>query len=116
MTNHETNKRIFHNNLLLQDNGMITSGMYLQLLAPYPIERMMEGIPMVKSSYLAIVMKEPNIVPVIMIDKHIQGKQSSVAVLRGASIQIAHMIIIQTTYTGKNCDKQCPNNWTNTIN
>ena len=105
MMNHETNKRIFDRDLLLRDNGIIICGTYLRLLVPYPVERIMEGIPMVKLSYPAIAMKEPNSVPVIMIDKHIQGNQSSVAVLRGATIQIAQTTPIQTTRTGKHCDK-----------
>ena len=63
---------------------------------------------MVKSSYAAIAMKEANIVPAIMIDKHIKGKQSSVVVLRGATIQIARMTPIQTTCTDKHSDKQRP--------
>ena len=94
---------------------MIACGKYLRLLALYPVERMMEGISMVKSSYPAIEMKESNNVPAIMIDKDIQGKQSSVAVLRGATIQIARTTPIQTTCTGKYCNKQRPNDWTNPI-
>ena len=71
---------------------------------------------MVKTSYLAIAMKEPNNVPAIMIDKYIQGKQSSVAVLRGATIQIARTTPVPTMRTGKHCKNNVQTIRQNNIN
>ena len=60
MMNHELNKRIFHCDLLLRDNGKVACGPYLRLLAPYQVEGMMEGILMIKSTYPTIVMEVPS--------------------------------------------------------
>ena len=43
MMNHECNKQFFYRDQLLRNNGTITCGSHLRLLAPYPIEQMMEG-------------------------------------------------------------------------
>ena len=116
MMNNESNKRIFHRDLLLRDNGTITCGTYMRLLAPYPVERMMEGIPLVKTSYPAIVMERPANVPAIVVNSYIQGNNSAVAILRGAILHVTRTTPIQITCTGKHCDKQRPLDWTNTVN
>ena len=50
------NRRIFHRDLTLRDNGTITIGSYLQILAPEPVERNMQGIPLVKTFAMAVAM------------------------------------------------------------
>ena len=56
MMSNDMNRRLFHRDLLLRDNGTITVGSYLRILAPHPIERNMNGIPLLKSDYTAIAM------------------------------------------------------------
>ena len=112
----QTRESFVCRDLLLRDNGTITCGTYLRVLAPYPIERMMEGIPLIKTSYPAIVMERPEHIPAVTINSYIQGNASSVAVLRGAMLRVTRTTPIQTTCTGKHCDKQRPMDWTNTTN
>ena len=68
MMNHECNKQIFYRDLVLWDNNTIACGSHLWLLVMYPIEQMMEGIPLVKSSYPAIAMEIPKNKMAIAID------------------------------------------------
>lgn len=49
MITHEKNRRLFHRNLLLQVNGTITIGSYLRIIALLPVERNMQGIPLIES-------------------------------------------------------------------
>jgi hypothetical protein len=54
MMTSDTDKRLFHRDLMLRDNGTITIGLYIRLLAPHPIERNMQGIPLIKSFFLLL--------------------------------------------------------------
>jgi hypothetical protein len=115
MTN-EMNKRIFHRDLMLRDNGTITIGSYMRILAPYPIERNMKGIPLVKTHYPAIAMMVPIDLHSISINTYIQANQSSVALLKYCDVEVRRTTPIQTTCSGKHCDKQRPLDWCNNVN
>ena len=47
----EMNGRIFHQDLVLHDNGVIIIGSYLHVLAPHQIDRNMQGIPLIRTDY-----------------------------------------------------------------
>ena len=107
MTN-EMNKRIFHRYLMLRDNGTTTIGSYMRILAPYPIERNMQGIPLIKTHYPAIAMMVPIELPSICINTYIQANQSSVALLKNCDVKVRRTTPIQITCSVKYCDKQRP--------
>ena len=116
MMTSDMNKRLFHRDLMLRDNGTITIGSYLRLLAPHPIERNMQGIPLIKSFYPIIAMDSPSIINSIAVNNYIEGNQSGVAVLKNTEIFIRRTTPIQTSCLGKHCDKQRPTDWAFTVN
>ena len=111
MITNESNKRLFHRDLLLRDNGVITIGSYLQILAPLPVKRTMSGIPLVESYFPAIAMESPIRVSTIIINSYIERNKSGVSVLNNVSIRVKRITPIETTCTGKHCDKQHPMSW-----
>ena len=106
MTN-EMNKHFFHRDLLLRDNGIFTVGSYFKLNAPYPIERNMQGIPLVKSFMPAIVLEVQNNPPSAIT----VSNDSGVCLLSKAIVTIMRTTPILTTCSGKHCDKQRPLDW-----
>lgn len=115
MTN-DMNKRLFHRDLLLRDNGVLTIGSYIRLLAPLPVERNMQGIPLLNSYYPALAMEPPNQVSSIPINKYIEGNQAHCAFLKHVFVSIRRTTAVQTTCSGKHCDKQRPTDWAFTNN
>ena len=116
MMSSDQNKRLFHRDLMLRDNGVITIGSYIRVLAPLPIDRNMTGIPMIRTFFPVIAMERPAEVHLIILNSYIEANQSGVAILNDAILTITRTTPIQTTCTGKHCDKQRPLDWTNTPN
>ena len=111
MITNEMNNRILNRDIGLRDNGTLTIGSFLRLLAPYPIKRNMQGIPLVQSMPPAVVMETPEYVPAIPIVKNIPSKNTGVAVLKNVIVQVRRTAPIQTTCSGKHCDKARPMDW-----
>ena len=116
MITNDMNKRLFNRDILLRDNGTITVGTYMRVLAPYPITRKMKDIPLVNSFYPAIVIERPSRVYTVPVNTYIQANQSGVAVLKDVILSVQRTTPIQTTCSGKHCDKARPLDWCNTIN
>ena len=111
MITNEMNRRLFSRDTMLRDNCTVTLGTYLRLLAPYPITRNMKGIPLLQSMYPAIVMQTPSNVPSIQLNKYIQANQTGVAILKSIIVDIRRTAPVQTTCSGKHCDKARPLDW-----
>ena len=88
MITNDQNKRIFHRDLMLRENGNITVGSFFRVIAPYAVERNMQGIPLVKLHYPAIVLESPVELPTIVINRYIQAKESSVAMLKNVDVEV----------------------------
>ena len=73
-----TNTSLWDRNVELRDNGILTIGTYLRILAPKPITKMMSGdIPMIETQFPVIVMKPPSVnMDSIVIDYEIQGNNA----------------------------------------
>ena len=108
MISNDMNKRLYHRDLLLRDNGTITVGSFLRILALLPIKRNMNEIPMLHSFYPAIVMEPPEELKPIFIHSYIDGNKAGCTVLNGAYLKFTRTTTIETTCTGKYCDKQRP--------
>ena len=113
MMSHDMNRRLYHRDLLLRDNGTITVGSFLRILGPHPIIRNMNGIPLIKTDYPAIALETPDKLSPIFINSYIEGNKAGCAVLNGAIMKVTRSTPLQTTCTGKHCDKQRPYDWTN---
>ena len=111
MITNEMNRRLFCRDTMLRDNGTVTLGTYIRLLAPYPIQRNMNGIPLLRTMFPAIVMMTPSNVPLIQINKYITANQTGVAILKNVMLEVRRMVPVQTSCLGKLCDKARPLDW-----
>lgn len=111
MITNEMNNRILNRDISLRDNGTLTIGSYLRVLAPYPIKRNMQGIPLIQSMPPAIVMETPQYVEAIPIVKNIPARNTGVAILKNVLVQVRRTAPTQTTCSGKHCDKARPMDW-----
>ena len=108
MINHEHNKRLFHRDLLLRDNGVVTIGSFMRLLAPHPITQTMQDIPLICSDSPALILNTPLTYPEVLINNNIEGNKSGIAILNNATLNILRTQASQTKCTGKHCDRQRP--------
>ena len=68
------NNNLWMRNIHYRDNGLITIGSVIRYMCPEPIETYMRNdIPMLKSSYLAILLRFPPNIPSISIDDQIEA-------------------------------------------
>ena len=89
--------------------------LFFRIITPLPIENKMKGdIPLIKTHYPLIVMKRPNIVHSIPIQKEIGNHNSMAFVLVGRKIVINRSTPIKTTCGGLLCDKQRCSDWNGT--
>mmetsp|Transcript_3722 Transcript_3722/g.4882 ORF Transcript_3722/g.4882 Transcript_3722/m.4882 type:complete len:98 (+) Transcript_3722:408-701(+) len=56
-------------------------------------------------------MESPSVISGIMINKYLEGNASKCAVLTNSLVTIHLTTAIQTTCSGKHCDKQRPMDW-----
>eukprot|EP00957_Ditylum_brightwellii_P160414 12212197-Ditylum_brightwellii.AAC.1 len=94
-----TNSSIFHCNLVLQDNGIITVGSVLRLLSPHQIDENMQGIPLICTNSPAVALHLPTRLATVNINTNIQGSQSFARVWNGATLSINQPAPMQTTYS-----------------
>ena len=109
---HDQNARLFHRNLVLRDNGVITIGSFLRILSPHQVDEHMQGIPLINTDSPAVALRLPNHYATVPTNTEIQGSQSLVAVWNNATLSINRTTPIQTTCSGNFCDKQRPHDWT----
>ena len=107
-----SNKALFDRNLELRDNGTITIGTFVRIIAPQPIEDYMNGdIPLVKTSNSLIVLVRPRQMPTVAINYEIQTEQSMAFCLNNRILHLNQTSIEVTTCTGLMCDKGSINEW-----
>ena len=105
----ENNTNFFQRNLILRDNGTITCGSYLRVIAPHQIERYLNGTEMIFSDYPAIALKIPSDVSNVRIDNALEGNRMKAGLWNMADVTIRRTAPIQTKCSGYHCDKQWPN-------
>jgi hypothetical protein len=111
MITRDDNNRLFHRDLDLRDNGVITIGTYLRILSPSKIEKFMQGIPLVVTQKPAIVMRAPTTVHSIPINTEIHGDLAVSSILNGIKLASTRLDVIHTTCSGLFCDKQRVYDW-----
>ena len=80
MINYEHKRRLSHRYLLLQNNGTVTIGTFMRILAPHLINQGMKGIPLVFSDAPSLIMTTPTVSPNYIINNDIEGNKSGVAI------------------------------------
>ena len=111
MITRDDNNKLFHRDLELRDNGVISIGSYLRILAPCEIEKNLQGIPLIVTKKSAIAMREPLTLPNIPINKEIYGDTAVSSILNGKYISCTRTDATDTTCSGLLCDKQCVSDW-----
>ena len=108
----DQNNMLFERNLEWRDDGTISIGTFLRILAPLPIENNMQGdIALVKTQMPAVVMKRPSVLPSISINNMIEGNNSMAFVLNGVFLNLNRTVPVKTTCSGFLCDKQRCSDW-----
>lgn len=108
------NDKLWNRNPEYRDDGTITVGTFIRVLAPIQIERMMQEIPLVRTDYPIIVMQAPPKLPTIQINNEIQGHGALAFISNGAHLSINRITVRSTTCGGCFCDKQRINDWIGT--
>mmetsp|Transcript_3325 Transcript_3325/g.4653 ORF Transcript_3325/g.4653 Transcript_3325/m.4653 type:complete len:232 (-) Transcript_3325:137-832(-) len=76
----------------------------------------MQGIPLINSYYPVIAMEPPGDLTSIPINRYIDANQAHCALLKHSFVSIRRTTAVQTTCSGKHCDKQRPTDWAFTNN
>ena len=106
------NGRVFHRDVVLHDNGVITIGLYLRVLAPHQIDRNMQGIPFICRYYPGVAFHPPLYLSSARVNTDIEGTESLAAILNYCHVAINQTSPIQTTCYSHFCDKRRPRDWT----
>ena len=108
-----TNISLFDKNINYRDNGVITVGTIMRILAPQPITSCINDIPLMETHCPLIVMKRPFTFPETKIDYQIQGNQAMAFIRNGVTIKIKGIVPVESTCSGLFCDKQRVHEWSN---
>ena len=101
------NTDLFNRNIEFRDNGVLTIGSYMRILAPMPITTLMNNeTPMVESNFPIVALLPPERLPDIRLNMEIQGESSLAFVINGAKLAVRSTAPIQTGCSGLFCDKQ----------
>ena len=112
MMTSKINGRVFHQYLVLRDNGVINIGSYLRVLAPHQIDRNMQGITLIRTYYPAVALCPPIYLSAARVNTDMEGTKSLTAILNNCHVAINQTSPIQTTCSSNFCDKQQPHDWT----
>jgi hypothetical protein len=83
-----TNICLFDKNINYRDNGVITVGTIMSILAPQPITSSINDIPLMETHCPLIVMRRPYTFPETKIDYQIQGNQAMAFIRNGVTIKV----------------------------
>jgi hypothetical protein len=107
------NTCLWERNVELRDNGTITIGTIVRVLAPLPIKKLMSGdLPMLETPYPVVVMLYPSRgLPPVVINPEIQGNNHLAFSLEACHLRINRTSPEETTCGGLFCDKQRISDW-----
>lgn len=112
METRNTNTCLWDRNVELRDNGVVTMGTYIRVLAPKPIKSLMSGdIPMLETQFPVIVMRTPDQIQPVPVNFEIQGNNALSFVQNGAIVSVKRTAPEETTCSGLFCDKQRIQEW-----
>ena len=105
MMTSKMNGRVFHRDVVLHDNGVITIGLYLRVLAPHQIDRNIQCITLICTDYPDVALRPPLYLSAARVNTYIEGTKSLVAILNNFHVDINRTSPIQTTCSSHFCDK-----------
>ncbi len=114
MESRSANNNMFERSLDFRDNGTITIGTFLRIIAPEAIEAYMNGdIPLVKTSCPLIVLKRPKSMSTVGVNFDALLNQSLAFCLNNRILHLNKTLVVSTTCSGLMCDKSCIDEWNN---
>jgi len=106
------NINLWQKNLNHCDNRAISIGAIIRYACPMPIETYMRnGIPIIQSPFPAIILKFPNRIYHLCINKEIEAHTSLGVVYNNTQVSVNFAFPIKTTCSGNLCDHQHVNDW-----
>ena len=106
MKSRSSNNQMFDRSLDFRDNGTITIGTFLRVIAPDAIEDHMNGdIPLIRTTSPLIVLKRPISMPTVAVNYDVQTNHSLVFCLNNRILLLNKTTIMSTTCSGLMCDK-----------
>ena len=101
------NTDLFNRNIEFRDNGILTIGSYVRILAPMPITTLMNNeTPMVESNFPVVALSPPETIDPIPLSMEIQADSSLAFVVNNADLVVRSSAPTQTNCSGLFCDKQ----------
>ena len=101
------NTDLFNRNIEYRDNGVLTIGSYVRILAPMPITSLMNNeTPMVESNFPVVALCPPEVLDPIPLNMEIQADSSLAFVVNNANLVVRSSAPTQTNCSGLFCDKQ----------
>ena len=83
------NTELFNRNIEFRDNGVLTIGSYMKILAPMPITSLMNNeTPMVESNFPIVALAPPATLTNISLNMEIQDEASQSFVVNGARLAV----------------------------
>ena len=107
MMSRDQNGEMFNRNIAFRDNGVISIGSYIRILAPMPIVSLMNNVtPMIVSNFPIVALKPPLYLEPIAASEAIQGDNSYAFINSNAHLHVNSTAPFQTNCSGLLCDKQ----------
>ena len=115
MESRNSNNNMFERNLDFRDNGTVTIGTFLRVIAPEAIEDYMNGdIPLIRTPCSLIVLKRPTRMDAVAVNYEIGTNQTLAFCLNNRILHLNKTLTVSTTCNGLMCDKSCISEWNNT--
>ena len=107
MMSRDQNNNMFNRNIAFRDNGVISIGSYIRILAPMPIISLMNNVtPMVISNFPIVAVKPPLLLESIAASEAVQDENCYAFINTNANLHINSTAPTQTNCSGLLCDKQ----------
>jgi len=109
------NTTLWNRNVELRDNGVLTMGTVIRVLAPRPIDSLMVGdIPLLNTNFPVIIMNAPTSYLRVSIDYQVQGNNAFAFALNNINVFIKNTSPKSTSCSGLTCDRQRLEDWNGT--
>lgn len=106
------NIHLWGHNIHNRDNGNISIGSFMRLISPSPIEKYMSrDIPVLETRNPLILLKTPDEMLPMPMNKTISGNASSAFVCVGCQVNSWQQNVLSTSCSGKMCDRQRIKDW-----
>ena len=111
MESRQHNHTLWDRNLLLRDNGVLTIGSFLRVLAPKRIDSSMNGVPLLFTQEPVVIMKRPPSFPIVPINFQVPQSKSAAFIYNRCIVELNGYTPLDTSCSGLLCDKQRVADW-----